>query len=115
METQFFYPDFGIQKLCLVIGVAEEEILNCYLCGSRVYGTHNDESDWDFISVVEDGFFAKYPEKSNLIDDHFISSGLVERDKWEKMLIEVWRYRSISLVFMFVPFISLLLANEVDF
>lgn len=87
-KPHFQFSEFTIQKLCDSIGVPEDEILNCYLCGSRVYGTHNEDSDWDFVSVVDDGFFAKYPEKSNLIDDHFISSGLFEKERWKKMLIE---------------------------
>jgi predicted nucleotidyltransferase len=88
-RPQFFFAEFTIQKLCQAIDVNEEDILNCYLCGSRVYGTYTEESDWDFVSVVPDGFFAKFPEKSNLIDDHFISSALFEQERWKKMLIEV--------------------------
>ncbi len=32
----------------------DNNIICCYLYGSRVYGTNNEESDYDFIAVIKD-------------------------------------------------------------
>jgi predicted nucleotidyltransferase len=96
----FTFPDFTIDRLIQSIDIPEDEIINCYLCGSRVYGTFNAESDWDFVSVVKDGFFGRYPSKPNLIENNFISSSLFEKEKWEKMLVEVRVYFSVFIASM---------------
>jgi predicted nucleotidyltransferase len=41
-----------IQKLGNYDPNIKERILNVYQWGSRVYGTENHDSDWDFLVVV---------------------------------------------------------------
>ena len=43
---------------------APNKILNIYLTGSRVYGTATEDSDWDYVAVVE----AQYLPSQNLIE-----------------------------------------------
>jgi hypothetical protein len=54
------------------LGLPDEDVVNvtqvCLIStsltipqiGSRVYGTAGPNSDWDFVSVVVNGFFAKH-------------------------------------------------------
>lgn len=49
----------GPQDICSPFNLHEDDILNLYQIGSRVYGTTDENSDWDFISVVPDGYIQK--------------------------------------------------------
>ncbi len=41
------------QKLLFLTQQTDENMLNVYLYGSRVYGTATEASDWDFIAIVQ--------------------------------------------------------------
>lgn len=43
-------PD--INDIIRNIGVEEKDIYNIYIYGSRVYGTYNNQSDWDIIVIA---------------------------------------------------------------
>lgn len=45
-------------------GIDEEDVLNIYPFGSRVYGSNNEKSDYDFWVIVKDSF--KTPENGYL-------------------------------------------------
>ena len=36
------------------LGLKEENVLACWLVGSRLWGTARSESDWDFVFVLKD-------------------------------------------------------------
>jgi len=60
----------------------DDNILNLYMFGSRVYGTNNENSDYDMIGIVEnpvisDDINVKYftvTEFQNLVDNHDIQA-----------------------------------------
>jgi predicted nucleotidyltransferase len=44
----------NVQEISKILEIETELILAVYIYGSRVYGTNNKESDWDYSIVVED-------------------------------------------------------------
>jgi predicted nucleotidyltransferase len=40
-------------ELCNALNLAVDEVLNIYLFGSRVYGKHTPQSDYDYVVVVK--------------------------------------------------------------
>ncbi len=41
-----------ISNICNLTAIKEEDILNLYMCGSRVYGTAEVYSDWLVILLI---------------------------------------------------------------
>jgi len=60
-------------------------LVNVYQIGSRVYGTADENSDWDFVSVVRDGYFHSNSTPS-MLDYGFVCSALVEVEEMKHML-----------------------------
>ncbi|KAL6068249.1 hypothetical protein QOT17_008282 [Balamuthia mandrillaris] len=60
-EEQYLRPERVLDNF----GLADEDVLNIYLYGSRVYGTHSAESDWDYIVLLrrEVGLLTKQAEE----------------------------------------------------
>lgn len=52
-------------------GIDIEHIVGIYIYGSRVYGTANKKSDWDFVVINTDG--VDYEYMSDDIDIHYIT------------------------------------------
>lgn len=48
-----------LNKAVHISGIHPTRVQNVYLFGSRVYGTNNDSSDYDFIMVCNNPFFEK--------------------------------------------------------
>lgn len=46
----------NLQTLCSLTCIDESDILNVYLTGSRVFGTHNPDSDYDLKIVVKNTY-----------------------------------------------------------
>jgi hypothetical protein len=44
----------NLETVISTINIPEDKILNVYVTGSRVYGTNDANSDWDFFVIVED-------------------------------------------------------------
>lgn len=50
-----------------------------YLYGSRVYGTFNSDSDWDFISIVDESGTGE-------LDSGYVNIKLMSKDHFQKLL-----------------------------
>ena len=61
------------------LDLTNSKILNCYLHGSRVYGTATNKSDYDYIVIVDD-IIESYVETHANEDFSYIS-----KDEWSKM------------------------------
>ena len=59
------------------------KVFNIYLHGSRVYGTSKQNSDYDYIVVVDDSIY----EKENISGDNFDIT-IYTASKWYKMASE---------------------------
>lgn len=42
----------SFSSLCSLLSIREEEVVGCYLVGSRLWGTATQQSDWDVIVVL---------------------------------------------------------------
>lgn len=56
------------------------EILNVYLYGSRIYGTDNEKSDYDYVVVIKDDYYDVEQIKSNNNDYNFYT-----KTQWDAM------------------------------
>lgn len=43
-----------LSRLCALLGIREEEVLNVYLVGSRLFGIHKPHADYDLKVVISD-------------------------------------------------------------
>eukprot|EP01126_Amoeba_proteus_P066001 TRINITY_DN9480_c0_g1_i4.p2 TRINITY_DN9480_c0_g1~~TRINITY_DN9480_c0_g1_i4.p2 ORF type:complete len:217 (-),score=52.39 TRINITY_DN9480_c0_g1_i4:1060-1665(-) len=77
-----------LTNFCEALHLDENDLVMVTQIGSRVYGTTTDISDWDFVSVVVDGFFQKYnlSKKNSMRDNGYISTTLTEVTDWKKDL-----------------------------
>lgn len=48
---------YSVDKLKKNFQLKENEKMNIYLTGSRVYGTHSESSDFDFYIIISDDYF----------------------------------------------------------
>jgi len=46
------------------LGLKEDDVLNIYLYGSRVWGNYTEDSDWDFTIILKDGILFNNEEIS---------------------------------------------------
>lgn len=49
-------PQVTLESLLFALNIPQEDCLNLYQTGSRVYGTAVESSDWDFVMVVSNTF-----------------------------------------------------------
>lgn len=64
------------------LDLADNRILACYLHGSRVYGTANAQSDYDYIVVVDDNVYETDQRCYDNEDYNFIT-----RSQWDQMAL----------------------------
>ncbi len=57
----------GKNEIIESLGISEEDILNIYPYGSRVYGTNTEESDYDFIIVYKRSLLPNGAFRNNAI------------------------------------------------
>jgi len=50
------------------LGINEDDVLNIYLTGSRLYGTYKPDSDWDFVMVVVNGCLSSLNVDGDIVD-----------------------------------------------
>lgn len=83
----------SIQRMA---GLREEDILNVYPYGSRVYGTYRDRSDYDYIIVAESA------NDTQQFDSHdgSISCHVYTPDHWQHLLNE---HKIFALECQFLP------------
>ena len=62
------------------LNIDNENYINIYLRGSRLFGTANDKSDYDYIVVVKD--FTDYPLTA---EDGNESYAFVTKSAWERI------------------------------
>ena len=72
----------------------DNEIINVYSYGSRVYGTHKENSDYDFIIVADCENTGQQYDSGNL------TVHLYNQEHWEKMLQE---HRIFAMECFFLP------------
>ena len=51
MNSEDLFPN--LEHVLRSLGLDDEKTLNVYLFGSRVYGNHKEDSDWDFRIVYK--------------------------------------------------------------
>jgi predicted nucleotidyltransferase len=54
-----------LKKLFIELKLKEEEIINIYITGSRVYGTFNSNSDYDLVILIKNNEENKETEMKN--------------------------------------------------
>lgn len=54
-----------IQEICKQFKLKEEDIVNVYAYGSRIYGTHNPDSDYDYVVVYKSALLPSGAFKDN--------------------------------------------------
>lgn len=55
-------PHYDLDVVLSVFSLERANVLCVYLFGSRVYGTFNEKSDYDYVIVVEDGSLGRLLE-----------------------------------------------------
>jgi predicted nucleotidyltransferase len=68
-----------ISDILLVAKLHPSRVYNIYLFGSRVYGTHSDNSDWDIIIVAKNSVEA-IEIKSDLYNIHIYTPDKFQQD-----------------------------------
>ena len=59
----------NIQTLLTKLQLTDDEVINIYLYGSRIYGTANSDSDWDFTIVVKNECIKYSPKQTISVDN----------------------------------------------
>jgi predicted nucleotidyltransferase len=61
-----------------------KNVLNVYQFGSRVYNCHNDQSDWDFIVIVEGNYFDEF----KILEVDEINITLIHIESFKKLVLQ---------------------------
>ena len=94
--VQFRLKDFkfSLQEIKDLVGLPEWKILNIYMYGSRVYGTFNYDSDYDFL-VIDNSLDRDREIKHGKYNIHIHTP-----DKFQD---DLWKYQMVNLECVFAP------------
>ena len=90
-----------VDKLLSLIKLEPTDIVNLYQYGSRVYGTFNEKSDWDYTVIVKGN---SYSQKNTLKYENF-DINFYGKTEFEKEISE-YSLKALELIFLpsnFVP------------
>lgn len=93
----------NVTQVIILLGTVPHFLSHTLQIGSRVYGTAGPDSDWDFVSVVVNGFFAKHnldKSKDSMRDNGFVSTTLTEIDDWQ---VDLDRHKPTPVICQYAP------------
>lgn len=71
----------SMNQIASIVGLSSMDVLVLYLYGSRVYGTHRPDSDYDYVIVTEkEGFVSEQGDNGELNVQAY------HLDEWKKLL-----------------------------
>ncbi len=86
----------NLKVICQKLGFALEAVLNCFVIGSRVWGTAKSESDWDMILVTADTL----KHKSVFVSVDNIDVYVLDQTQWSH---ELSSHRFVCWLTLFLP------------
>jgi len=88
--VQFRLEDFqfSLQEIKDLVGLPEWKILNVYMYGSRVYGTYNYDSDYDFL-VLANSLNREREIKRGKYNIHIHTPDKFQDDLWKCQMVNL--------------------------